>query len=241
MDQITQEIANTYNSLLLTNPSHKALLRKVKSGKATALDADRFALINGKALSKAMSLHLTDEISAAEYKRIVAEVMPLGLGSVYGKVGPYALAYQKTANKQMGVALQAIEAKYNTEAANAIVTEALKGETYSAVSGAIQGEVCHFAQNIVTDTMKANAAAAEDAGLEVYVTRIYDGVGLHDGKDECKFCTSRCFEDVPYDEALAKDMFRRHVGCQCEIRYRVGNKTQRQSYWEHNKWSDYNG
>lgn len=241
MDQITQDIANTYNSLISTSPTYKSLMAKVEAGKATSLEADQFAMVQANALNKAMGLHLTDAISAADYKRIAAEVLPKGLGTIHEKVAAYALQFQKWVNKKMGVALKAVEASYNADAVKAIVSAAVKGETYSAVSGVVQNEVRHFAQNVVTDTVRVNAKAAEEAGLEPVVTRRYDGVGLHDGKDICKWCLERCGENMTYSEAIAKDAFRRHPGCGCEIVYSVRNKTQRQSYWEHNEWSDYNG
>lgn len=68
------------------------------------------------------------------------------------------------------------------------------------------------------ESIKENASAAERAGLEVRVTRIYDGVGLSGGR-ECQWCISRCGKDMTLDEAYEKGAFQRHPGCGCEIEY----------------------
>ena len=43
---------------------------------------------------------------------------------------------------------------------------------------------------------------------------------------------------MPYSEAYAKGAFQRHPGCGCELIYKVGKRTQRQSDWTRNKWED---
>ena len=68
------------------------------------------------------------------------------------------------------------------------------------------------------DSMRENAGAAEKAGLEVRVTRTYDGVGLSGGR-ECQWCLDRCGENMTLQEAYAKGAFQRHPGCGCEIEY----------------------
>ena len=90
------------------------------------------------------------------------------------------------------------------------------------------------------DSLKKNASAAQNVGLEVRVTRIYDGIGVHDRKDECQWCLSRCGKDMPLSEAYAKGTFERHPGCGCEVLYVVGKRVQRQSDWTRNEWEDVN-
>lgn len=67
-------------------------------------------------------------------------------------------------------------------------------------------------------SMQKNAGAAENVGLEVRVTRTYDGVGLSGGR-QCKWCMERCGSDMTLSEAYRKGAFQRHPGCGCEIKY----------------------
>lgn len=87
------------------------------------------------------------------------------------------------------------------------------------------------------DSLKENASAAENVGLEARVTREYDGVGLSNHR-QCQWCLDRCGENMPYDEAYAKGAFQRHPGCGCEIYYQAEKGWQRQTDWKSNTWED---
>ncbi len=66
------------------------------------------------------------------------------------------------------------------------------------------------------DALKENADFAEKAGLEVRVTRVYDGVGLSN-KRQCQWCLERCGRNMTLTEAYEKGAFQRHPGCGCEV------------------------
>ena len=85
--------------------------------------------------------------------------------------------------------------------------------------------------------MRMNASAHESAGLRVTVTRVYDGVGLSNGRT-CQWCLDRFGEDMTYQEAYDKGAFQRHPGCGCELYYKTGKRVQRQTDWTKNKWTD---
>lgn len=69
------------------------------------------------------------------------------------------------------------------------------------------------------DYLKENAEFHEKSGLSIKVKREYDGVGLHNGKDDCQFCRQRCGEWDNYRDAYDAEAFVRHPGCGCEIEY----------------------
>ena len=88
------------------------------------------------------------------------------------------------------------------------------------------------------DSIKQNASASENAGLVTRVTRTYDNVGVHNRKDDCEWCLSRCGVDMTLQEAYEKGAFERHPGCGCEILYKTSTGTKRQTNWRNNTWSD---
>lgn len=73
------------------------------------------------------------------------------------------------------------------------------------------------ARNYSDESSRSNAENASEAGLEVRVTRTYDGVGLHDGKERCEWCLERCDNNMTLQEAYEKGAFQRHEGCECDI------------------------
>lgn len=80
------------------------------------------------------------------------------------------------------------------------------------------------------DSLKENAEFAGRAGLEVRVTRVYDGVGLSDDR-QCEWCLSRCGTNMTLEEAYEKGAFERHPGCGCEISYTSEKGITRTQSW----------
>jgi hypothetical protein len=72
---------------------------------------------------------------------------------------------------------------------------------------------------IQDDSLKENALNAGGAGLEIRVTRTYDGIGVHNRKDRCQWCLQRCGKNMTLQEAYQKGSFQRHEGCGCIIEY----------------------
>lgn len=83
----------------------------------------------------------------------------------------------------------------------------------------IKNSIISLSRSASDATLKKNASAAANAGLEVRVTRTYDGVGLNHGKDRCQWCLDRCGENMTIEEAYRIGAFQRHDGCGCVIEY----------------------
>lgn len=97
-------------------------------------------------------------------------------------------------------------------------------------------------RKVADDSLKENAFAANNVGLEVRVTRVYDGVGLS-GNRQCQWCLDRCGDNMTLEEAYAKGAFQRHPGCGCELYYKTEKGIERQKNWKTNTWEavDENG
>lgn len=70
----------------------------------------------------------------------------------------------------------------------------------------------------IDHVLQKNAEAAENAGMEVKVSRKYDGKGLSGGR-ACEWCLERECDDLSYQEAYDLGAFERHEGCGCVITY----------------------
>lgn len=90
----------------------------------------------------------------------------------------------------------------------------------------------------VDDSINYNAENANGVGLVVKVTRVYDGIGLHDGKQPCQWCIERCRENMTLQEAYNIGAFQRHDGCGCLIEYisKKGEKTYQTGKSGPNDW-----
>lgn len=239
MNDVTKAIAKDFRDLASVNPILAALMKKLENEKADYLDADKYALELAKVLGKALQINLgEDKIIGDEYRELIEEALPKGLYTIYEDVADYAQTIQKGLNERMKVDLKTVKPKFNTKEADAITWKAKAVDSYDEIPGGLVPDMEHMAQNVATDTMKANAKLAHDVGKEAIVSRKYDGVGLHGGKKDCKWCLSRCGMNIPYSKAIAMDMFRRHPGCGCKISYAVNGRTQVQTDWRSNQWEE---
>jgi hypothetical protein len=144
--------------------------------------------------------------------------------------------------KVAGFGLKAISAPYSSYKEREVLSKILKrtetAKSVPEVEKTASEQVESFAQKAVTDTMSKNAREQSNAGVVVKVTRIYDGVGVHDREDECEWCLRRCCVDKPYSEAKKIGAFERHPGCHCEISYSTGKRTLIQTDWTKNEWTE---
>lgn len=244
MNETSKKIAQDFRDLAAANPKLSAMLKKLNNGKADYLDADKYALELAQALGKALQLNLGEgKLSGETYREVINEVLPPGLYDIYDDVASFAQTIQKGINERAKMGLNAVKSEFNGKEVDNIVKKATSVSTFDNIPGGINNDLMHMAQNVATDTMKANAKLANDVGMEAVVTRIYDGVGVHTQKGgkykkACKWCLDRCGVNVPYPDAIANDMFRRHPGCGCVITYTVNGKMQVQSDWRSNQWTD---
>ncbi|MBQ6240881.1 MAG: hypothetical protein IJK56_11075 [Firmicutes bacterium] len=86
------------------------------------------------------------------------------------------------------------------------------------IDNVIENLITTDSAKIVDDSLKGNAEFADRAGLEIRVTRVYDGVGLSRGR-VCQWCKDRECRNATLQEAYDIGAFQRHPGCECIIEY----------------------
>ena len=136
--------------------------------------------------------------------------------------------------KKAGVGLKALTPDFNADKARGLAT--VVTDTEEITDDYIRTLIKNNSLAVVDDSIRVNAAAATNLGLAVHITRTYDDVGLHNGKDVCQWCMDRVGDWTDYGEAFRAGAFERHPGCGCMIEYHVG-KTHT---WSNTKgaWND---
>lgn len=122
--------------------------------------------------------------------------------------------------KKAGVGLKALTPDFNADKARGLAT--VVTDTEEITDDYIRTLIKNNSLAVVDDSIRVNAAAATNLGLAVHITRTYDDVGLHNGKDVCQWCMDRVGDWTDYGEALRAGAFERHPGCGCMIEYHVG-------------------
>lgn len=237
-DAIVQKIARDFRANINSNTNIRSLQKKLRNNSATYKDANKYAMEVSKSLNNALATNLADDVlTTAEYRAVIAEVLPSGLEATYGTVSNYTKNVQIILNKKAEINLKAIVSKIDGGAITLTTKNAVQAAAYSEASGIINHDTMNFAQNITARMMKDNAGFQKNVGYTVKVERIYDDVGLHKKGDECEFCTQREGE-FDYDTALERGVFARHPGCGCTIIYHAEKGPQLQTEWEHNVWEN---
>ena len=216
--------------------------RKIEEGTATMADADIYASQLAECYNTAIK-EVLGKFSVEEYRKAVDTVLPKGFHRITDRVNECAMKIIDRQLQDAGIGMKAVYAEYDHQKERKVIEEiqkvAERAEEVSQVEPVASKQIESFAQNAAVNTIQKNAQAQSNAGIEVLVTRRYDGVGVHMRKDTCEWCLERCGENMPYSEAYSNGAFERHPGCHCEIFYkpRRGN-WQRQSNWNNNAWEE---
>ncbi len=188
-------------------------------------------------LSDAMVQAINATVPAGIKKEELQTGLESGFDELYEDSLEVARYAQTVHNREAGLGLQPVDVKVDTYRSHGLAKKV--AEDHQDESGLTPEEIaqiCNLANSAVDETIKRNAEFQSKSGVEVTVTRYYDGVGLKEGS--CKWCEDREGRDVPYQEALARGMFQRHPGCGCSLTYKSGHRKYHQADWTKNSWVD---
>lgn len=233
---LKQFIAN-YNESVKSDRALMALWTKSKKNAVTYADADRYAVMVGSKMAKAFEKTLVDAdlIESVIEHDLASTIVPRMTAGMDESVGAVARRAQATVNKRGRVGLNVLSAAPNQSRTDGLVTF-LSDRLFPEIQEKFGQNLVNYAQSVSTDTMKANIDAQEAIGVKAIVERIYDGVGLHDGKQPCEWCLARAGV-WSYADANANGVFERHDGCGCTITYQIeGDAVQTQTDWRTNTW-----
>lgn len=207
---------------------------RIKAGKATQADMSAFASKVGIHTSGAFKEVLTPENlpDGKLYWNIAERTIAPRLEEDHEMVLSRARDTQISINKAAGVGLKPPKTELNQDRVLMLMNMACaEGADLTAVFG---DPVITLARQMYDDFQFENAKNCNNAGIDTYVVREYDGVGLHDGKDACMFCIERAGE-WSYDDAKTHDVYRRHTGCGCTLTTEY--RGMKQDVWSKATWT----
>ena len=201
----------------------KVILRNYARGKKavrgidTFADAQNYAEKLGKALADALGDSFED---VAEEE--LSSVLRAALKRAYDDSAVGAATAQFRQNQKAKLGIGTLRAEFDPADADRIAEE-LAGKIVEP--GFVQNLIKQKTIGAVDETIRRNAEAREEMGLEVSIVRKYSDVGLRAGtkySEDCAWCLERCGEWDNYKDAKDAGCFERHPVCLCEIDYHVG-------------------
>lgn len=174
----------------------------------TYANAMRLANKIGEDLGKVL-VKYAPELSVDDLE--LADILPKALGLDHAQVSAACKQVQERMNKQAGLGIKYKEPKFNMDKALGLADE-IRGITdEDALAQSLVERVKNFSESVVDDAEYDNAGLLANAGVKVTVTRTAEA-------NCCDWCSGL---EGTYDYWQVKDkgndVWRRHLGCLCEI------------------------
>ena len=188
----------------------------LERGADTYADAQRYATLTADTVERVFGANIDlGSIDAAE----AAEAMNKVFQKPFNDLSRVINNVQYHINQDAGIGLKPLVPNFSQERIGLLVDEITKSDV---TRDFIKNEITNYFMKSVDEAVAMNMEAHSNAGLETYIRRTYDDIGVHNRKDPCEWCLERAGEWTDYDEAYAAGVFERHPGCACEIEYKVG-------------------
>lgn len=226
INELYEAILKTFERKLKQDKTIKYLKKKISSETATMLDAKEYALTAGQYLEEAIRSCVNAE--ALPDGKMVYEIADKIIGNPlrYSKslVDEVCSSIQLAENIKSGIGLKPVIPPQREETIKAVISKISAAETYSEKILKEAVDIPTWSLQDVDSFIKNNTDFMNRSGIRMLIIRTYEGKHFdpHRGKggsmQDCKFCMQRATDGwVDYDSVDRDEIFRRHVGCRCEI------------------------
>lgn len=238
MAELYDQIQQNYRDLYASDEMLSVLSRKILQGKATQQDMAQYAQRTGELRSQALkSMLKLEDLPDGMTEEVADETMRPALEEEWQDVNAKAALQlrgeDRKADRNIGIKTGFGPRRRIDD----VVSMAVGQTTQEALDNALTDPVISLARKYYDDFMAENADLRSRLGFKEVVIRKYDDKGLHGGKDRCQWCLAR--EGTwSLEEAHANGVFERHPGCGCLIEVITPAKTQVQTDWTRNAWTN---
>ena len=204
-----EDIKKAFRKAVDSDPDVKKLYAELQDAPTYGV-AMKLANKIGEDLGKVL-VKYAPELSVDDLE--LADILPKALGLDHARVTTACKQVQESMNKQAGLGIKYKEPQFNMDKALGLADE-IRGITdEGTLSQALVERVKNFSESVVDDSIHDNASVIANAGVKAYIVRTAEAKC-------CDWC-----EEVAgtYDYFEVKDkgndVWRRHLGCQCDIEF----------------------
>lgn len=210
MDPLTYEdIKQPFLDALKADKRAAYLIKEIEAGRGTYEMASEYAARVGDNLAKVLKLR-APLVSIDEWD--VEELIPKSLGLDHSIVVYACEKVQKEMNADAGLGIKYQPPKFDSDRAWGLVKELEDNPEFTNIEASFYDQLGNFSQNIVDDSIKANADIITDAGVRAYVVRATEA-------GACPWC-DEVAGIYNYDDVKnGGDVWRRHENCRCTIEF----------------------
>lgn len=226
MNELIETLKKEFSRSCKRDLNITAILDKVEAGLATYADAQELSVLVGKGLSTSMLRYVTEDFFVGDnFTREEAEaILTPMLEDAFERISTPTAQIQKTLNQKAGLGLNAQKPGINQERLNGLCEKISSYPTYAESKWVLDRPVVNFCQNVVDESIKANAEFQYEAGLVPKIIRKPDS-------GACKWCLELAGE-YTYPN-VPQDVYRRHEDCNCSVEYDPADgRKGRQNVWD---------
>ena len=141
----------------------------------------------------------------------LADILPKALGLDHAQVSAACKQVQESMNKKAGLGIKYKEPQFNMDKALGLANEVRGITDEDALAQALVERVANFSAGVVDDSIYENAGVLARAGIKTILIRTAEA-------NCCDWC-DEVAGVYDYFEVKDKgnDVWRRHLGCKCEI------------------------
>lgn len=219
---LLKEIQDDFENLYQKDEEVRRILDVIASGKATYEDANTYAIRLGEILSETYSNKISSDIlpDGKMYYNIAKRIIDPTMHRNFDLISDVSVKTQEALNKASKINIKAIPSEYDQQKVDGIINK-LTSDQFDKVSYMLKNPVVHFAQEVVDDTIKANAEFHSKSGLHPKITRKVRG-------NCCDWCMNLSGK-YSYPDDVPDDVYKRHDNCRCDVQYYPGEGKQIQN------------
>ena len=202
-----EDIKKAFRKAVDSDPDVKKLYAELQDAPTYGV-AMKLANKIGEDLGKVL-VKFASELSVDDLE--LADILPKALGLDHAQVSAACREVQEKMNKQAGLGIKYKEPQFNMDKALGLADEVRGITDENALAQALVERVANFSAGVVDDSIYENAGVLARAGVKTILIRTAEA-------NCCDWC-----EEVAgtYDYFEVKDkgndVWRRHLGCKCEI------------------------
>ena len=205
----------------------------LNKAKATYDDANDYSIKTGETLSETLLNGITDDLiydGKLPYGAAKEIIFPM-IHDNYELVTKYCEGVQNALNEQANIHLKYVKPAFDKDRAYGLIN-AIHRDEFAKIKNEYLGEsIVNQSQDIVTESVKANAKFQYETGMRPKIVRTVAG-GC------CEWCANLAgtydYESV---KATGNEVWRRHRYCRCTVTYDPGNGKRVQNAHT-KKWVD---
>ena len=213
--QLVEAVEKAFTRNCKTDIVVSGIERTLKKNGVSYREAEEYSARLGELLAKAYQETITPDLlpNGKLDADLAEELMRTLLSQNYERAAEVAARVQTSLNRSAGLGIKGLQPAVNEDRLDGLINKAASYESYDKAAWVLNEPVVNYTQSAVEDTIRKNADAHFNAGLQPKIRRISVG-GC------CKWCNRLA---GVYAYPVKREIYKRHERCRCLVLYDPGD------------------